>query len=635
MAVLAGPAVAAPRVSFSPFSTLLPTAPNTGLGVPGIKPPFAAVKAAPKPAAKAPGFDATATQRFLNGKGYSIPVDGINGPLTQAAAAAFRSHADPSAFNVGHGLTTGTATANAGKPAGASEVFKVGTDGDQGKMVTPKAVAAARAVQAPGTGTGSTGPQNSPGTSSGTSGASSTPTAPASTAPATGTSAAQASVAAILAPIIKQIQDASLTSGRQGQSLINGYTTSAENELKGIDFGAPYQQASGDQNAINTALLSLLQGSGSSLQDQLGSTLAAAGQSPTLSASLQGKIGADTAGAAGANLAKGDASLSAINQEGLSAKDYGNKLPALTALGGLQDTKGLQGQVQTDENNQLQALQAKVPGLVQTELSSQEKSAQDAASNNLKQESIDATKQKTLISSIILGGVGTNGILTPAASASLSRITGAPTGTFTGLSGKDAATIANDKTTAGIKEQTLSEKTAHDQASEATANSRTSIAQQNADTAAKRETAYESKLKSGGTLTASEMEKLVTGYQSGKRVSEKVQSLDPDGKPVTDINGAVVYRTDYKTGGALSSAEAIRRLVGLGVPNARAVSVVKSVYGNGGTATKTTGTALPTGVKVKGGTIYTAAQASTLKAAGKLPPGGAYAADTGNYVVPG
>lgn len=449
MAVLAGPVAApAPHPSFSPFSTLLPTAPNTGLGVPGIKPPFAtatAPKAAPKPAAKATGFDATATQKFLNAKGYSIPVDGINGPLTQAAAAAFRSHADPAAFNVGHGLTTAAPAATPSVPAPAAKV----------KAPAAKPIAGRNASAGfssdTGSGSSATGSSDSgTGSSGGSSGSTGTST------PATGTSAAQASIAAILAPIIKQIQDASLTSGRQGQSLINGYTTSAENELKGIDFGAPYTQAGNDQNAINTALLSLLQGSGSGLQDQLGTTLAAAGQSPTLSASLQGKIGADTAGAAGANLAKGDASLSQLNQEGAAAKTYGNKLPGITALGGLQDTKGLQGQVQTDENNQLQALQAKVPGLVQTELNSQATAAQNAAKNNLTQEQIDTSRQKTLIAATLANGVDPKtGVLTPAASAVLSKITGAPAGTFTGLSAKDALTASNDATKNNLTQQGL------------------------------------------------------------------------------------------------------------------------------------------------------------------------------------
>lgn len=74
-----------------------------------------------------------AVQRFLKGHGFNLTVDGINGPLTKAAVAAWHNahtvaarQKAATAFNRAHGLTpegpTGgsiyTGPANAGKPSG-------------------------------------------------------------------------------------------------------------------------------------------------------------------------------------------------------------------------------------------------------------------------------------------------------------------------------------------------------------------------------------------------------------------------------------------------------------------------------------------------------------------------------------
>lgn len=56
-------------------------------------------------------------QAFLKAKGYAIPVDGIAGALTQAAAKNWRSSRTPGRFNKNHGLTHDGPAGNAGPPA--------------------------------------------------------------------------------------------------------------------------------------------------------------------------------------------------------------------------------------------------------------------------------------------------------------------------------------------------------------------------------------------------------------------------------------------------------------------------------------------------------------------------------------
>lgn len=377
--------------SFAPLPSATPPMPPGGALSQAIRPLagqaarnttlFQPAKAKLPATAKAPAapaapkvFDAAAMQRFLNAKGFAIPVDGVNGPLTQAAGAAFRSHADPQAFNVGHNLTAATSPGTAAAGAGAPPARVAIPASVTGQYKQP-------AAAAPHTGGGAPVLPSSVFTQP-AAGASNTGAAGASSGHGTSSSGAVTDPAlAAIQTLIKQAQQGALAQGRQGQSLINGYSTSAQNELKGIDFGQPYQQAAGEQNAINTALMSALQGQGGTLQDQLGAQLAASGSgagSP-LSAALTGALGTSTAGASAANLAGGDAQLSSIIQSGQAARNYGNSLPGITALAGLQDTKALQGSVGANEAKTVAGLEAKVPGLLQSETAANTRAAEFAS----------------------------------------------------------------------------------------------------------------------------------------------------------------------------------------------------------------------------------------------------------------
>lgn len=85
-----------------------------------------------------------AMQQFLRARGYKIPVDGINGPLTKAAAADFRkggappglpknaTNRNPDAFNRAHNLTPHSTPAPAGDTSAVPHDARPGAGGNPG-----------------------------------------------------------------------------------------------------------------------------------------------------------------------------------------------------------------------------------------------------------------------------------------------------------------------------------------------------------------------------------------------------------------------------------------------------------------------------------------------------------------------
>lgn len=395
----------------APAAPAAPPAPAIAPFPGGGPSPAAAVKSGGK--APAP-LDVTGAQKLLAQHGYQIPVDGINGPLTQAAMADFRGSRNPAAFNVGHGLAHGAGpTVVPGVttlPARAGQTVPMQTEpAKPGQSAPVKPLAAGRGAPKPGIPDLSPTQNNSPAAKPAA--AAATPSSAAAPAGSSDAAVASSTINAIIAPLIKQIQDAEAQRSTQGQQLISGYTQDALNQLKGIDFQAPYTGAAGSENAVNTALLNELQGQGAGLQNELGATLAKAGADPAFAASLAARVGADTSGAAGANLARGDATASAFLSQGADAKSYGQKLGPITSLAGAQDVSKLLGQVANDQKTQLDSIQSKVPGMVQSELATLS-SARTAA-------------EKNRIASIIAEGYDpTTGQLTPKARSELAAATG-------------------------------------------------------------------------------------------------------------------------------------------------------------------------------------------------------------------
>lgn len=233
--------------------------------------------------------------------------------------------------------------------------------------------------------------------------------APVAAAPPNDAATASSVINSILAPIIKQITDSENARAEAGQQAIGGYTQNAQDQLKGIDFQAPFTGAVGGENAINTALLARLGGQGSALQDQLQGQLG--GVDPGLASAIGGNANATANGAANAGLATGDATTSSLLSQGANAGVYGKKLPAITSLAGAQDTGKLQGQVASDLKTQLGDIQSKVPGMIQSELTTLS-TARTAA-------------EKNRIAQIIAEGYDpSTGQLTPKARAALASATG-------------------------------------------------------------------------------------------------------------------------------------------------------------------------------------------------------------------
>lgn len=506
--------------------------------------PFAAPVAPirPAPAAKAPVFDASAMQKFLNGHGYTIPVDGINGPITQAAAADFRGSRNPAAFNTGHGLTAAAPTPAAAPPAPAPRTAAP-------KTPAPPAAAKPPPTQQPATATPAAARP----------GVSSTPDA----------ATASTAIQAIIRPLIAEIQRAEAARAAQGQSAIGGYTANAAKQTGAIDFGAPYAGAEAGQNAVNTALMQTLTGAGTGLQTDLASTLAKAGIDPT--GAVSGKVGADTAGAAGAGLAKGDATLSSMLASGAAAKTYGDALPGITRLGGLQDTAKLQGQVTTDTANQLGSIQSKVPGMVQSELTNLSTARAKADANKTA-----ATKNQ--MAAILANGVDPKtGVLTPAASAALARVSGLPPGTFTGVSAKTAETITNDQTKAVIARTGNQIK----QENADTARTRASNSSTNADArlrlAQRHENTYE---KTAGAKLAAKKGGLTAGQYASQRTKALAKAdLFYYGKNPT-VSAAGVTMNNGIAG--IDYGAALKQLVnGLSLQPADAVAILNDFYAPG------------------------------------------------------
>lgn len=506
--------------------------------------------------AKAPtvkGTDVSGMQKFLVGHGYNIAVDGVNGPQTQAAAADFRGSRNPTAFNTGHGLITPTA-------AGPASTDNSST----GPAATPTKTAPVKTAPARVTAA-----------------------APASAASTqqTDTAAAKAQISTILAPVIQQIRDAENARAAAGQSAITGYTNSTENALKGIDFGAPSAQAGAGQNAINTALLAQLQGQGSGLQNELGGELAKAGLSPDQTSALTGRVASDTAGAAGAGLAKGDATLSSILQSGAAASDYGNKLPGIEALAGAQDTGKLQGGVSQDLNTQLSGVESKVPGMVQSALTALS-SARTAQERN-----------------------------------------------------QIAALIAAGKTDEALKVAQMNNQTKLTIAGAGNA-TKLQVAAQNA-------AAKAAGLSTKGQLTDSQISKLVDGWKNGKLSSVTTIARDAKGNPIPNSAGAPETTTQTVPTGTLDYGQAYQRLISFGKTDQQARALLNTAYKRGeqGRAWVTneeqaalTAAKLPTNVAVlptKNGKqgVLTMKQYQVLHAAGKLPPGKLYA--EGYLIDPG
>lgn len=509
----------------------------------GIKAAAPLVKAAP---AKQ-GTNITSMQKFLAAKGYNIAVDGQNGPLTQAAAADFRGSRNPHAFNIGHGVVHDT----------AAPVAPAATDtSSTGPVKLPAAPVKHTPVRSPASST-----------------------APVSAPQTTDLQQAQQTVSALLDPVIQQIRAAEEARATSGQQAISGYT-SAQQKLLGTYSplaAAEYGGAEQGQNAIDQALAQRLQGQGSDLSAGLGQKLQAISADPQTAARILGTAGSTAIGAANTGYALGSASMGALNQQGAAAQDYARAQPGIAGLAGIQSSKALQGQVNTDLHTQLSAIEAKAPGLIQTVL------GQISGAH--------AAERKLQVASLIAAGK-TDQALKIANQNNQTKVSIANANNATKLQVADAKALA-----AGNKKT--------------------------------------------GQLSDSQLSKFVDAWHTGKTSNIRVPVLDSKGQPVTNANGVPQYVSKSIIGGNLNYGQAYSRLRAFGVPDQKARQVLNTAYarGDSGRAWVTNAeqsvlskAGLPSKAKVINGQgVLTGKQYKALLAAGIRPPG--QATSDGYFVI--
>lgn len=156
-----------------------------------------------------------------------------------------------------------------------------------------------------------------------------------------------------LGPLMAQIQQAIEARSRSGQQAIQGYTGELGHLWQGVPAatGKAYDTARASQSGINEALANRL-GSfgkdlGSEIQGKIGYAPAAVQQQ------VAGGAQQTAQGVANANFAKGSAGIEALNAQGAAAQAYGAALPGIAGLTGLQSSKQLQGQLNSELARQL------------------------------------------------------------------------------------------------------------------------------------------------------------------------------------------------------------------------------------------------------------------------------------------
>ena len=173
------------------------------------------------------------------------------------------------------------------------------------------------------------------------------------------TSEANAEISPLVAAVEKQIEGQTAAA----TNAIKGYSADAAAKLAGLDYQAPYTQSESGQAAVDDALRQALAGAGTSDADALSSRLAVIND-PSVAAAA--KQVADNGAANGTTaLASGSAALSNLLANAAAAGSYGNKLPGLAQLAGLQDIAAAQQQGQSNIGTQTQQLESQLPSIIQ------------------------------------------------------------------------------------------------------------------------------------------------------------------------------------------------------------------------------------------------------------------------------
>lgn len=172
---------------------------------------------------------------------------------------------------------------------------------------------------------------------------------------------AQAQIDPIIAAITKTANDRATASS----SAITGLTDSYAKDLAGINYSAPYQQAEGQQAAVDSALQQSLQGAGSDLASQLKSRLAVLGTGdPAVAQASAGLADRGTA-MGGTTVAQGSSALSNLIAQAAASSAYGAQLPGVAKLSGIQGVEQANSQAANDISTGTQSALSQLPQIVQ------------------------------------------------------------------------------------------------------------------------------------------------------------------------------------------------------------------------------------------------------------------------------
>lgn len=156
-----------------------------------------------------------------------------------------------------------------------------------------------------------------------------------------------------LGPILQQIQAAIEARSKSGQAAIQGYTGELGHLWSGIApaTGQYYDTARGQQSQVNSEVANRLGSVGQALGSEIGNKISYAPEA--VQKDIAGGAATTAQGVANANFTKGSAGLEALIAEGAAAKAYGAQMPGIAGLTGLQSSKQLQAQLNSDLAKQL------------------------------------------------------------------------------------------------------------------------------------------------------------------------------------------------------------------------------------------------------------------------------------------
>jgi hypothetical protein len=166
-----------------------------------------------------------------------------------------------------------------------------------------------------------------------------------------------------LDPLVAKLTAGINAQAKNAGAAISGYTGSLAQALGGEDFGAPYQGAEQQQAAVDSALAQALAGGGTQGAADLSSRLASIGE-PGVTGAAANAVAATGTGNSNTVLGMGSSSLSQLIADAAAAKSYGQKLPGLAQLSGLQDLAGVQQSAVKNISDQTGTLEGQLPNLV-------------------------------------------------------------------------------------------------------------------------------------------------------------------------------------------------------------------------------------------------------------------------------